>query len=143
MAESSSASKRKPSTRTTRPRAVPTVAPDDLSDPERARRVFRGVALPDVPSFSLESAADPEIVEEFTGIATLPGLTMLQLVTDGVSSGTLPAFFKTVLGEDQYERFADFADDPANGISMEVLIDLGTYLMAEYTGRPTKRSNAR
>lgn len=140
MAESSP-SKRKPAAR--RPQAVPTVAPDDLSDPERARRVFRGVALPDVPSFTLESAADPEIVEEFIGIATLPGLTMLQLVTDGVSSSTLPQFFKTVLGEEQYERFADFADDPANGISMEVLIDLGTYLMAEYTGRPTRRSSAR
>ena len=139
MAESSSP-KRKTSAR---PRAVPTVAPDDLSDPERARRVFRGVSLPDVPSFTLESAANPEQVEEFVGIATLPGLTMLQLVTDGVSSSTLPEFFKMVLGEDQYERFADFADDPANGISMEILIDLGTYLMGEYTGRPTKRSSAR
>jgi hypothetical protein len=106
-----------------------------------ARRIFRGVKLPDIPVFTLESASDPDVVVEFTGISSLPGLTALELVTDGISSETLPEFFKSILGEEQYKTFKEFADDPATGITIDVLIELATYLMNEYTGRPTKGSS--
>jgi len=102
-----------------------------------ARRIFRGVKLPDVPIFTLESAADPEVTAEFTGVSALPGLPALQLVTDGIGVATLPVFFNEILGDEQYAKFTEFANDPEHGITLEVLIDLAKYLLEEYTGRPT------
>jgi hypothetical protein len=114
----------------------------DIKPEDGARRIFRGVKLPEVPVFTLESASDPDVVAEFTGIAALPGLPALRLVVDGISIETLPVFFREVLGEDQYEKFTAFADDPDNGITLDVLIELAKYLIEEYTGRPTKGSTA-
>jgi hypothetical protein len=105
-----------------------------------ARRIFKGVKLPDVPMFTLESASDPDVTVEFTGIAALPGLPALQLVTDGITMHTLPSFFQEILGDEQYEKFTTFANDPINGITLDVLIELATYLMEEYTNRPTEGS---
>ena len=102
-----------------------------------ARRVFRGVKLPDTPIFALESASDPDDTVSFTGISALPGLPALRLVTDGISIDTVPAFFKQILGAEQYQTFVEFADDPDHGITLEVLVDLAKYLLEVYTGRPT------
>jgi hypothetical protein len=110
--------------------------------PEGAtRRIFKGVQLPEIPMFTLESASDPDVTVDFTGIAALPGLPALQLVTDGISMHTLPVFFKEILGDEQYEQFTAFANDPTNGITLDVLIELATYLMEEYTNRPTQGSD--
>jgi hypothetical protein len=114
----------------------------EIQPEEGARRIFRGVKLAEVPVFTLESASDPEATIEFTGIAALPGLPALRLVVDGISMETLPIFFKEILGAEQYDQFTAFADDPANGITLDVLIELAKYLIEEYTGRPTKGSTA-
>jgi hypothetical protein len=111
----------------------------DISNGDRARRVFQGVQLDDRPEFQLVSAADPERVMDFIGVPALPGLPTLQLMTDGVSSDTLEGFFRQVLG-DQFVDFEEFCNDPENGINVDVLVALATYLLEEYTGRPTKRS---
>lgn len=102
-----------------------------------ARRIFRGVKLPDAPIFALESASDPALTVEFTGISAMPGLPALRLATDGISMDTVPIFFKQILGAEQYEQFVAFADEPENGITLEVLVDLAKYLLELYTGRPT------
>jgi hypothetical protein len=114
----------------------------EIKPEEGARRIFRGVKLAEVPVFTLESASDPDVTIEFTGIAALPGLPALRLVVDGISMETLPVFFKEILGTEQYDKFTAFADDPANGITLDVLIELAKYLIEEYTGRPTKGSTA-
>jgi hypothetical protein len=109
--------------------------------PEGApRRIFRGVKLPEAPLFSLESASDPDSTIDFTGVSALPGLPALQLAVDGISIHTLPMFFSEILGEEQFEQFKEFANDPENGITLDILIDLAKFLMEVYTGRPTKRS---
>lgn len=137
-----------------RPRKKTALAIDGGGDPDRVysgdvvdikpegapRRIFRGVKLPETPVFTLESAADPNDSAEFTGIAALPGLPALQLVVEGISMDTFPIFFKEVLGDDQYERFTEFANDPEHGITLDVLIELAKYLLEEYTGRPTQGS---
>jgi hypothetical protein len=126
----------------TRKKSVSDNGGDDVIEkPEGApRRIFRGVKLPESPIFSLESASDPDLVIEFTGVSALPGLPALQLAVDGISINTLPIFFNEILGEEQFDRFKEFANDPENGITLDVLIELAKYLMEEYTGRPTKRS---
>lgn len=115
---------------------VTSIRPDDAP-----RRLFRGIKLPEAPIFALESATDPEYVVEFTGISALPGLPALRLAVDGISIDTLPTFFNEILGDEQFETFKEFANDPDNGITLDVLLDLAKYLMEEYTGRPTKRSS--
>jgi hypothetical protein len=111
-----------------------------VTPPEAARRVFQGVALPETPSFDLTSASDGTTVT-FVGIPALPGITALELLVDGVSIDTLPLLFTTILGADEYDRFREFASDPANGITLDVLTKLAQYLVGAYTGRPTGESN--
>lgn len=106
-----------------------------------ARRIFRGVQLPNRPVFTLESASDPNVVVEFTGISALPGLPAMRLATEGVSYDTLPTFFTQILGEEEYQRFEEFANNPSNGITLDVLVDLARYLLEIYTGRPTRGSS--
>lgn len=113
----------------------------DIKPDGAARRIFRGVRLPDRPIFTLESASDPDNIVEFTGVAALPGLPAMRLVTDGISIDTLPSFFGQILGAEQYEKFEEFANEPDNGITLDVLVELAKYLLEIYTGRPTLGSS--
>lgn len=103
------------------------------------RKVFRGMALPDRPTIVLEGIGGNE--EEFIGQPALPGVIAMTLATDGMSAKTLPTFFEAVIQPEDHERFNKFCADPANGIDISVLVEMATYLIEEYTGRPTEPSS--
>ena len=103
------------------------------------RKIFRGMALPEVPTIVLEGIDGNE--EEFVGQPSMPGIVAMTLATDGMSATTIPSFFEAVIRPEDHERFNKFCADPANGINIEVLVEMATYLIEEYTGRPTEPSS--
>jgi hypothetical protein len=116
---------------------VPKTAGSSKTPPRR--KVFRGVALPERPTIVLEGINGNE--EEFLGQPSMPGVIALTLATDGMSANTIPSFFEAVIQPEDHDRFNKFCADPANGINIEVLVEIATYLIEEYTGRPTEPSS--
>lgn len=122
---------------TTTPKPKPALS---SATPSR-RKVFRGKALADVPDFVLESASDPDVYEHFIGQPSLPGIIALEMSADGMTAEAIPSFFSAVVQEKDHDRFNTFVRDPKNGIDLETLIEIATYLIEEYTARPTEPSS--
>jgi hypothetical protein len=51
-------------------------------------------------------------------------------------------FFKKVMPPDEYERFEKLMDDPKRIVKMDVLSEIMSWLIEEYTDRPTGPSSA-
>lgn len=105
------------------------------------RKVFRGRAMADVPDFVLESVSDPDKFEHFIGQPSLPGIIALEMSAEGMSAAAIPAFFEAVVQPEDHQRFNAFVRDPKNGIDIETLVEIATYLIEEYTARPTEPSS--
>jgi len=84
--------------------------------------------------------------EEFICRPAIPGKTLLEFVkksdsdraTD--SAVAVEEFFKHVLIEESYERFESLARDPDRVVTMSTLGEIVSWVLEEYSDRPTQGS---
>jgi len=50
-------------------------------------------------------------------------------------------FFKKVMPPEEYERFEKLMEDPKRIVKMDVLSEIMSWLIEEYTDRPTEPSS--
>jgi hypothetical protein len=80
--------------------------------------------------------------EEFTCVKELQGKILLDLVADSSTeepakvAATMNKFFKTVLLEESYERFDVLLNDKEKIVPVDVLAEITTWLIEEYSDRP-------
>jgi len=76
----------------------------------------------------------------------LQGAVLLEFVAkvDGDSGGAaanaLYGFFKDAMEEDEYQRFRDYLKQPDLIIEMSTIGEIASWLVEEYTNRPTEGS---
>jgi hypothetical protein len=99
-----------------------------------------GSAVTDTPvSFKLHG-------EDFECYPALQGKMLLDLVAnsdenDGAAiAKTIDSFFKAVLVEESYARFDILLRDPTRIVSVETLGEITSWLVEEYSSRPTAGS---
>ena len=90
--------------------------------------------------------------EEFHCYAEVQGKTILDVIRiaaegDEDTRGALMAvsvldFFEKVMPPDEHERFNKLMEDPKRIVPMEVLSEIMSWLIEEYTNRPTEPSSA-
>ena len=84
--------------------------------------------------------------ETFTCRSSLQGKFLLDLVAEtnsedpAAGAAVMQKFFDTVLVDDSRERFNALAEDPDRIISVEVLSDITSWLVEQYSARPTQPS---
>jgi hypothetical protein len=85
--------------------------------------------------------------EEFTCKPSLQGRTLLNLVASTGGSenpsevaASIERFFEVCLSDDSRERFFSLLDDPERVVSVEMLGEITSWLVEEYSGRPTQGS---
>jgi len=89
--------------------------------------------------------------EEFTVYPEVQGKAILDIVRsaaegDEDTRGMMLAvstldFFQKVMPPEEYERFSKLMEDPKRIVSMETLSDIMSWLIEEYTNRPTEPSS--
>lgn len=72
--------------------------------------------------------------EEFTAVPSISGITFLEFASSDAKSNL--DFLKLAFEGEEFDRFYDFAKE--SGIELSVINDLTTYLIEEYSDRPTK-----
>lgn len=73
------------------------------------------------------------------GIAFLKLLTKLNEETSSQDQGAeMFRIFQSTMTKEEYERFEEFAINPANGVDADVLLKLIQSLVEESSGRPTE-----
>ena len=83
--------------------------------------------------------------EEFQCRPAVQGKTMLQLVQnsnseDGAAMAKIvDEFFATALLPDSLERFNTLLADPDKIVTVDTLTEIVSWLVEEYTGRPTQQ----
>ncbi len=95
---------------------------------------------------STESVLEPVTFklhgEEFTCVKELQGKILLDLVADSSNeepakvAATMNKFFKTVLLDESYERFDALLNDKEKIVPVDVLAEITTWLIEEYSDRP-------
>lgn len=84
--------------------------------------------------------------EEFEAYGEVPGAVLLDFIsaTDGESTGksagSILAYLKSSLDEENFKRFDKIIRDPQRPIKIELLADIVSYLIEERTSRPTEAS---
>jgi hypothetical protein len=84
--------------------------------------------------------------EEFICVKQLQGKVLLELVADSGSddaaktAAVMTKFFKTVLLDESYERFDALLNDKEKIVPVETLAEITSWLIEEYSDRPTERS---
>jgi len=84
--------------------------------------------------------------ETFTAYPEIQGAKLLDFSRlvgsddQSASTGALLDFFETVLEKDSYERMQELWDDPERIVPIETLSDIISWLVEEYTDRPTPAS---
>lgn len=82
--------------------------------------------------------------EEFECYSALPGKVLLDFAamsarTDGESmADTIIGFFSKTLKPESYERFSALINDPDRVVSVDTLGDITSWLVTEYSDRPTE-----
>lgn len=87
--------------------------------------------------------------ETFTCYPEVQGKTILDImrtaaVSDEDARGLLMAvsmtdFFEKVMPPEEYERFSQLMEDPKRIVPMDTLSEIMSWLIEEYTERPTKQ----
>ena len=84
--------------------------------------------------------------EEFTCYPNVPGKVLLDLVAKSgdennpaASAEIVSEFFKVVLTPESYTRFDELARDAERIVTVETLGEIISWLMEEYSDRPTPR----
>lgn len=83
--------------------------------------------------------------EEFHCIPEVQGKVMLELIAESagdiVSTGeVMTKFFSKVLKKDSLKKFNELLDSSDKIVSIEVLSDITSWLVEEYSNRPSERS---
>lgn len=84
--------------------------------------------------------------EKFECRPSLQGKFLLNLVSESnsddpaASAGVVQKFFDTVLIDESRERFNALADDPDRIVSVETLSEITSWLVEQYSARPTQPS---
>lgn len=83
--------------------------------------------------------------EEFHCVDQLQGKVLLDLVAESnnaddpaAAAKIINVFFNTVLKEDDWKRFEALLESKDKIVSVETLGEITTWLVEEYTGRPTE-----
>lgn len=108
-------------------------------------------------SFEVRNIEDAEPLtfdvggEEFTCYPEVQGKTILDIMRNAAEGdedtrGVMMAvsvldFFKKVMPESEYERFEKLMEDPKRIVSMDTLSEIMSWLIEEYTDRPTQPSS--
>lgn len=80
---------------------------------------------------------------EFEAVPAIPGTVLLDFIKDadsdsgGDSARALYNFFEKVLEDDDYRRFRGVLDDPKVIIDLEFIGEIASWLVSEYSARPT------
>lgn len=86
--------------------------------------------------------------QTFEAKPAIQGTTLLEFVaaadsdSGGAAAGALYDFFKNVMRAEEYARFMDVLNDPDVIIDMELIGDIATWLVEEYSTRPTEQPTA-
>lgn len=87
--------------------------------------------------------------EEFTCHANIPGKVLLDIVANSgddtnpaASAQIVSKFFNIVLLPESFERFDALSRDNDRIVTVETLSEIITWLMEEYTNRPTQRPDS-
>ena len=108
---------------------------------------FRGYVPIEAPTFDLESP-DGENRLTVHCIAMLPGSHFLDFMSKidaegrnaAEMSGAIEKLLHTAIKPDDWDAFKAFIDEPANGISMDMLAEITGYLGEVFARRPTNSS---
>lgn len=83
--------------------------------------------------------------EEFHCVDQIQGKVLLDLVAESnnaddpaAAAKIINIFFETVLKDDDYKRFNELLESKDKIVSVETLGEITTWLVEEYTGRPTE-----
>jgi hypothetical protein len=84
--------------------------------------------------------------ETFACRPAVPGKILLDLVAKssdeenpGRAAGVVNDFFKVVLMPDSFEKFDSLVSDPERVVEVDTLADIVSWLVEQYSDRPTKR----
>ncbi len=78
----------------------------------------------------------------------LQGATLLEFVakadgeSGGAAAGALYGFFQDAMEEEEYTRFRNYLNSPDLIIEMETIGEIASWLVEEYTARPTQPSGS-
>lgn len=84
--------------------------------------------------------------EEFVCHPEIPGKILLEFIKNSdsdrvaVSASALTDFFEKVLVDESWERFDALTSDPKRVVSMTMLAEIVSWLLEEYSDRPTQGS---
>ena len=83
--------------------------------------------------------------EEFHCVDQIQGKVLLDLVAESnnaddpaAAARIINVFFETVLKDDDYKKFDELLESKDKIVSVETLGEITTWLVEEYTGRPTE-----
>lgn len=85
--------------------------------------------------------------EEFTCRGYIQGKVLLGLVeaasdNEGAgAAGVVTELFKKVMDEENYTRFDNLINDPNRYVSVDMLAEITTWLVEQYSERPTQVSS--
>ena len=110
---------------------------------------FKGYVPIEAPSFTLESP-DGQRTLEVLCKPMVPGSVFLDFLSKTSSGTENPSalagavwdLFRASVREDHWGEFRAFIDEPANGVSIDLLSEIGGYLSEVYSRRPTVPSPA-
>lgn len=60
----------------------------------------------------------------------------------GASAGALYGFFEDAMEEAEYKRFMEYLNSPEVIIDMDLIGEIASWLVEEYTARPTQQSSS-
>lgn len=78
--------------------------------------------------------------------AAMQGAVLLEFVSradsesGGAAAGALYGFFQDCMPVEEYQRFRDYLNDPDTIFEMETIAEIASWLVEEYTARPTQPS---
>lgn len=105
-------------------------------------RSFKGYVPIEAPSFELESPDGLRKLEVHC-IGMLPGSHFLDFMSKidehkpGEMSSAIDKLLRSAVKVEDWDMFKAFIDEPANGVSMDMLAEITGYLGELYAKRPT------
>lgn len=86
--------------------------------------------------------------QTFACKSAIQGAVLLEFVSNadsesgGAQAGALYGFFRDCMEEPEYDRFIKYLNQPNLIIEMETIGDIASWLVEEYTARPTQPSQS-
>jgi hypothetical protein len=109
-------------------------------------KTFKGYVPDSQPEFLLQS---PDESRSLTVVCrhSIPGTILMGIIAalSGQSGGgggvqAMNEFFAAAMSPEMHVEFREFCDEPDNGISVDMLTEIASFLVEEFTSRPTRAS---